>query len=359
MINPEALLDRIAILGSTEVPEQALKDFFKRMYPDRAEFLIRHWRWLYRIDEFPDLEPPLVAVLDDRVIGHVAQIPVYIRRGEQELLVAWGVDGGVLHPYRGSGIGWRLMDLWNRRYSVGMGFCTEALFRILIKQGWSPRRTTYYMHLPLKPHHHPKFRRKLPILPPKLGGTVWNLAERLIITLSTQGWKPLRRVPFSEERLKNWSVLYHPTAWKAPLHVARTADFLRWRLLRCPFRDQYHILEMEETSLAAVVRVFQIGDLRRARIISISGRASSRGDVMRFLGSLASWAMKQDVDILSMVHGDPRVVRWAHHWFPIRSQLRFASICNDPRGEKMLRGEDHIWELIDYDLDFLIGFQRY
>ena len=359
MKHSQALLQRVDILGSTEVSERALGDFFERMYPDRAEFLTQHWRWLYRIDEFPDLAPPLVALLDDQVIGHVAQIPVIIRRGDRHMLAAWGVDGGVLNPYRGSGIGWKLMDLWSRRYSVGMGFCTEALFRILIKQGWSPRRTTWYMHLPLKPHHHPKFRRKIPFLPPRLAGTVWNLAERLMITLRTQDWRPLRRIPLTEERLENWSVLHHPSAWKTPLHVARTVDFLRWRLLRCPFREQYHVLEMEDAPLAAVVRIFQIDDLRLARIISLSGQASSRGEVGRFLGSLACWAMKQDVDMLSMVQGDPRVVRWAQHWFPVRNRLRFASICNDRQGEEMIRGEDHIWELMDYDLDFLIGFQRY
>jgi hypothetical protein len=359
MGNSGALLDRLDILGSTEVSERALGDFFERMYPDRAKFLQRHWRWLYRIDEFPDLGPPLVALLDDRVIGHVGQIPVFIRRGDREILAAWGVDGGVLGPYRGSGIGWKLMDLWNRRYPVAMGFCTEALFRILIKQGWSPHRTTWYMHLPLKPHHHPKFRRKIPILPSWFGGIVWNLAERLIITLRTQDWKPLRSLPLSAERLNGWSLLHHPRSWKAPLHVARRADFLSWRLLRCPFREQYRILEMETIPLAAVVRVFQVGELRRARIISVSGRASGRGQVGRFFGSLASWAMKQDIDVLSMVHSDPWVVHWAHRWFPIRSRLRFASISNDSGGEDVLRGEDHIWELMDYDLDFLIGFQRY
>ncbi len=359
MGSSKELPENIEVVGSTEIPEQALGTFFEQMYPDRAEFLKRHWRWLYRIDEFPDLEPPLVAVLDDRVIGHVAQIPVFIRRGDRQVLAAWGVDGGVLNRYRGSGIGWKLMDLWSRRYSVGMGFCTEALFRILLKQGWSPRTTTNYLHLPLKPHHHPKFRRRIPAIPAQLGGKVWNLVERLIITLRTEGWQPLRQVSLSSQKVEHWSILRYPGGWKAPLHVARSADFLLWRLLNCPFREQYQILEMEDASVSAVVRLFQIGDLKRARVISISGTASSRATMYRFFGSLASWAMKRDVDILSMVSSDPDVVRWAHRWFPVRSQLRFACICNDLEGEKMMQGEDHVWELMDYDLDFLIGFQRY
>jgi hypothetical protein len=47
------------------------------------------------------------------------------------------------------------------------------------------------------------------------------------------------------------------------------------------------------------------------------------------------------------------LVRSTRRWFPGRSQLRFACICNDSDGEQMLWGTDHLWEMIDYDLDFL------
>jgi hypothetical protein len=352
-------LQKIDIVHSTEVSEEALNRFYDQMYPDRAAFLKRNWRWLYRIDEFPDLEPPLVALLDDQVIAHVAQIPVYLRKGDQVRLGAWGVDGGVLNRYRGSGIGWQLMETWSRRYSVGMGFCTEALFRILLKQGWSPRTTTHYLHLPFRPQRHPKFQKGGRAVLAKLGGPIWNLWERLIITLRTGNWPPLRRIPVSADRLERWSLLHHPREFQEPLHVSRSPEFMSWRVLHCPFRDQYQILEMDGADVAALARIYQMGAFRRARIISIAGRVDESSAIDRFLGSLANWAMRQDVDILSMVSSDPAIVEWAGRWFPAKSRLRFAYICNDREGEEMLRGTDHIWELIDYDLDFLIGVQRY
>jgi GNAT superfamily N-acetyltransferase len=347
------LRKEIKILGSTEVAEETLLRFFKEMYPTRADLLCQHWRWLYRIDEFPDLPPPLVAVLGDDVIGHVAQIPVILRRGTREIVAAWGVDGGVLRKYRSFGIGTELMDIWYRQYAIGMGFCTEALYRILLKQGWTPRAATFALHLPLRPDRHTRFQRGLRALPVRLAGPVWNGLERLANTIRAHGRAPLREDILTPQRLQHWSFLRHPDGFQEPLHVARNIEFLTWRLLNCPFRDQYRMLETEDGSISAIVRTFQQKTMKRARIVSLSGETQQVEDIKRFLGDLISWSLRQRVDLLSMVSSDPTVIRSARWMFPIRSQLRFACICNTPEAKGMLQGTDHLWEMIDYDLDFL------
>ncbi|KPJ64118.1 hypothetical protein AMJ44_13335, partial [candidate division WOR-1 bacterium DG_54_3] len=106
------LLEKIQIKRATEVPEATLADFYREMYPNRAGFLKKHWRWLYRVGEFSESYPPLVALLEGKVIGHVAAIPIILKSGNHERFAAWGVDGGVLPPYRTCGIGSKLMQIW-------------------------------------------------------------------------------------------------------------------------------------------------------------------------------------------------------------------------------------------------------
>ncbi|MFC1682634.1 hypothetical protein ACFL0G_00280 [Candidatus Zixiibacteriota bacterium] len=349
----ENLLERVEIKGSTEVPEVELVSFFKKMFPDRYELLSEHWRWLYRIDQFKSIQPPLVALLDDKVIGHVAQIPVVIKKGDQEKLGAWGVDGGVLPPYRKYGLGSQLMEIWIKQFPISLGFCTEALFRILLKQGWAPRRTTYALQLPFRPDRHPKHRNGFRSAPLRLAGPGWNLLAHLITRARTIGMKKVREVPLSSARLQNWSLLHHPEEFKEPFHIARTPEFLTWRLLDSPFRDQYRILESEDADVAAVVRLFQGGGLRRAQIVSLSGNVEDARTLHRFLGGFLLWAIDHHLDLIKMVSGDPFVVRLAHRWFPIKSALRFVSFCHQAEDREMMAQTDHLWELIDYDLDFL------
>jgi hypothetical protein len=347
------VLDKIDIIDSTEVPQAKLADFFEIMFPDRADFLKKHWRWWYRIDHFPEVQPPLVALLDGRVIGHVAQIPIILKRGDRQQTAAWGVDGGVLLPYRKSGIGSKLMDLWIRQFPICLGFCTEALFRILLKQGWSPRRSTYALQLPFRPDRHPRFRNSSWMGPLRLGGYGWHFFTHLVAKARTAGYKKLRETPLDAHRLEHWPPLQHPGGFREPLSIPRTARFLKWRLLDNPFREQHRILEMKDADVAAIVRLFQDDGLRRAHILCLSGNVPDNGCLDRFFGSVVAWGLDQDLDLLKLVSSEPKVVQVAQRWFPVKGQLRFAFYCHDANGQEMLRGTDHIWELIDYDLDFI------
>jgi hypothetical protein len=347
------LLKKIEIKNATEVREDALTDFYQEMYPKRGEFLKKHWRWLYRVDQFSGAQPPLVALLDGNVIGHVAPIPIVLKKGRQEKLAAWGVDGGVLVPYRKSGIGFKLMEIWTQQYPIVLGFCTVALFRILVKQGWSPRMTTCSLQLPLRPDRHPRFQKGLCMAPLRLAGCGWNLFARLVTMARMEGCKKLKAIPLSPQRLENWDLLHHPKEFRDPIHVARSADFMRWRLLNSPFREQYQILELGDSDVAAVVRTFQSGGLRRAQIVAISGNASDRGTLYRFFGGIVAWALEQDVDLIKMINSDPEVVRVAQRWLPKKAVQRFVCYCHDAKDEEMMQSADHIWELIDYDFDFL------
>lgn len=346
-------LKKVKIKKATEISEDALGVFFKQMFPDRAGFMRKHWRWLYRVDEFPEVQPPLVAILDGKVIGQVAQIPIIVKRGSLEKLAVWGVDFGILPAYRKYGLGYKISLLWMEQYPIYLAFCTEASFRIVLKQGWEPRFTTYDLRLPLRPDHYTRYQRGLWRIPMQLVGGGWNLLARLHTLARTTGWKKLRQFPLTPRRLEGWSVLHHPKEFTEPLHVLRNSKFFQWRLLKAPFVQQYHILKMEDADVAAILRTFRNGNLKCARVLSISGEAKDIGTLNCFLGSLVSWAVDYGVDLINLVTSDPVVADVARHWLPVKTRLRFAFYSNDPEGQQIMRGTDHIWEFIDSDFDFL------
>jgi hypothetical protein len=349
---PECL-ESIEIKGSTEVDPEALRQFFQVMYPDRMDLLERHWRWWYRIGEFPQDRPPLVAVLDGKVIGHVAQIPVRLSMGGRDTFAAWGVDGGVLSPYRKYGLGSQLMEMWLQHYPICLGFCTEALFRILLKQGWSPRKTTYALQLPLRLDRHRRLQRTPYQAPLRAAGYGWNFLVRLIAMTRTAGWKRLREVSLESSRLQNWSLLRHPGQFEDPVHIPRSPDFLRWRVLDNPFRDQHRVLELPDADVAAIVRLEESGPRRRAQILTLTGAVKDAGTLHRFLGGLVTWAIDHRLDLVKLVTGDPFVLQVARRWFPRVAALRFVAFCHRAEDRELFQRSEHLWELIDYDLDFL------
>jgi GNAT superfamily N-acetyltransferase len=335
------------------VDPSALQEFFRQMFPARAGLLGEHWRWMYRVDDVPEVMPPLVAVDQGQVIGQYAQIPVLLGRGDVRLQAVWGVDYGVLPAYRHSGIGWELMDRWLHQYPVHMGFATEAAFRIALKQGWKPRCTTCDLRLPLRLDHHPRARKGVLGGPLQAVSRGWNLLMRLGLVVRQAGAPVLHETPLSAERLRRWSLLSYPGRAQDALHIPRTASYLKWRYLDSPWREQYRILESADTGLAVMVRLFDTGPGRTARILSVSGHIDERGLLHRFLGDVIRWACDRSSSLVHLVSSDPGLVAVARRWFPIRSWQRFVYYCNDPAGDDQLDSSEHIWELMDSDFDFL------
>lgn len=351
MIDLPDLSASMDIRRSTEVPREALNAFYGEMFPQKARSLIRHWRWMYRVDDQPRVPAPVVAVLDGEVIGQYAQIPVIIGNGEIYKQGVWGVDYGVLDRFRRYGIGYRLMETWLHQHPVHMGFATPASYRIALRQGWSPRLTSLLLQLPLWLQHHARFQHG----PWRIGGMFLghclHLLARVIIRARSRRWASLEPAVLSPQHLQGWSRLHHPGEPEEPVTVARTPEFLRWRLLDSPFRNQYYSVELSHSDLRAVIRQSGRGGRKALRILSISGHADGPEEIERLLGSIVRWSLDHDIGLVQMVHGDPFVIQVARRWFPHRSALRHVYYCNDDGARRLLDDRPHLWEMLDSDFD--------
>src|SRR5918912_950058 len=90
--------------SAASVTSGALSSFYERMFPTRAEWMSRHWPWLYRVGAYPRIDSPLVSVHEDEVVGHGGFIPVVLRCNDDERIAVWFVDFAVAPEHRRNNI---------------------------------------------------------------------------------------------------------------------------------------------------------------------------------------------------------------------------------------------------------------
>ena len=113
----------------------ALRQFYEAAFPERAAFLSEHWEWLYRVGRFPGIEP-LVAVENERVIGHAGAIPVMVSRLGVVAPAIWFVDFKILPEFQGKGHGKALTEAWMAMCPDRITFCNERSMAVFRTLGW-------------------------------------------------------------------------------------------------------------------------------------------------------------------------------------------------------------------------------
>lgn len=334
---------------AADVPVAALEDFYDRMFPKRAAFLKRHWRWLYRAGSNESIPSPLVAVAGDRVVGYGGLIPVTLRRGREERTAAWFVDFAILPEFQRKGIGILLAKRGMAACSLHIGFGNERSVGMLLKCGWESRSHTLCFRLLLRPERHPKFQGASA----KALATLAGLATRAVWWARAFARQELSASPATTDRLAAFSEREAGSA----LHVPRSAEFLRWRISTHPCAEEYFVLDLRggrgHKGYSAVARVVEDGAYRRLNLLTLHAEAPGREALSSFLAGVVGWALKHDVHDVVLVTSDPAVARTARWWLPLSQRQRFVFHANDPSGAEFLGGTDHLWECLDCDFDLM------
>ena len=124
------------IVPATGVPAPCLNAFYETMFPERAEFLKQHWRWLYRVAEYDWAPSPAVAVAEGRIVGHAGIIPVILRHQGEERRAMWLVDLAILPELQRQGLGMALTRALMEQCPIHLGFCNERSLGALLKCGF-------------------------------------------------------------------------------------------------------------------------------------------------------------------------------------------------------------------------------
>ena len=333
-------LSAIRIRGREEVDEGELRAFYRAVQPERADFLERHGRWLYRAGEAAGAFP-LLAMREGRVVGHAGAIPVALRRGDEVRTAHWFVDFWIVPELQRQGIGSLLSEAWEAETDLRVTFCNHRSIGVFRRKGWEERQDVVSLAAPLRPDRHPAIRDR-----PGLREGV-RAAAAVAGALGRLGGRGPAMV---EEPLEDAAldVFHHPPAGEG-LHAERSAGFMRWRLREAPLSGRHFVLREPVSGNAAVVRVLEKEGYRRLHLLALAGPMdppSLRG----FVRSLMRWAREHHVHHAWCATSDGEVAAALRRWFPIVRTPLFAFHAADEEGWAFLRGPGR-WEALDSDLD--------
>lgn len=335
--------ETISIERATDVPVAWLESFYDRMFPARAPFLKRHWRWLYRVKGDRQTLSPIVATNGTEVVGHLGIISVTLCRNDEEYPAIWLVDAAVLPEYRRQDIATRLGHAVMTVCPLQLGFGNERSMPLLAKLGWTLRDDTVALRLLLRPESHALYRfgwRKA------MAATAGSITR-----IVSQG----RTFPLQELTVRPVEdpIDFSHGGLGSALHVRRSADFLRWRITEHPDSDEYVLLEHRPRRgprCQALARVVDTAS-RRLHLLSLGGQPVRRETLSPFLASVVRWALERDIHQILYITSDPRVASMARWWLPSVKRLAFASNANDCQGRAFLDRDEHLWECLDSDFD--------
>jgi GNAT superfamily N-acetyltransferase len=346
---PSVSRSSFEIAPATEIPEAALIQFYRQMYPERAAFLAEHWRWLYRIGEYDWAPAPLIALDGPTVVGHIGTIPVCLRAGEDVRPAIWDVDLAVLPEYQGRKVGTKLMQRLREQCSLHVAFGNEKSTGTVAKIGWQLSTETRSFQLLLRPEFHPKFRQTALAAVGRLGG----LMTRLVWAARAAKVADLIISPVSAAELVRFS---QPPSDGA-LHVMRSHEFWTWRVLDHPRAAEHCVLRYPvnaTTEYALLARRSEQDGFRRLHLLSLVAEPFNADELARFFASVVRWCMDEEIHRVLFVTSRPAIARVAQTWFPITSSLRFLACATDQAGWQYLYEHPHHWECLDDDFDLAV-----
>lgn len=353
--NPLSVMTRIkqqtadaVVLSGDEVPAPALNDFYDQVFPARADFLKRNWRWLYRTTCDTTVKSPIVVMKDGRVAGHVGMIPLPLRRGLYQRTAVWVCDIAVSPEYRGKTVGGILLAEAMAACPLRIGFPNEQSWKLITKFGWKGDLDTFGLSLLLRPERHPKLRDSSSAKPGmKSLAPLAGLATRILWRARTLATGSLSCAPVTDVQLAAFEENQSPAA----LHVARSREFLNWRIAAHPNRDAHFVLATADGKASAIARIVADGDCRRLHLLTMKLDPFESRKLSKLLAGIVRWALAEQIDVITAVTSDPDVVRVARWWLPMVTPLRYAYHADDPASEAFLSGAGRIWEYLDGDFD--------
>lgn len=342
------------IVAGDDIPVPALEAFYEQMFPARANFLKRNWRWLYRTDSNTLLKSPIVMMKGEEVTGHVGTIPLTLRRGRDERTAAWLCDIAVLSQYRGKALGAFLLTEAMARCPMRIGFPNDLSWRLISKFGWKDQAHTVGLSVLLHPEQHPKIKAKIQ------EGNASSHGYKAIAALAGMATRVVWRArALSKERLSVVSATpeeltsFHEEQSFAALHTVRSESFLDWRISAHPNVEEHFVLSLPvgHGSCSAIARIVEEDSCRRLHLLTLQVDPFDSGRLSNFLAGVIRWALDQRIDIISTVTSDPTMVQTIKWWLPVVRQLRYAYHTDDVSGEDFLSKTGHMWEYIDGDFD--------
>lgn len=235
-------LESAIVTSAHEVDLTTLTKFYRKMFSNRGRSLPRIWKWLNR-SSFYENQTPLVIVYKKSVIAHAGMIPFYISVERKRYTASWFIDFSLSPEFQRRGLGSFLTKKWMDFSDLYVTFCNEKSMSLFKKFGWIESFNTYLNIYPLISFDQFQKGRNLKKIYEKYARRDSSFKLEFV---KQQFLAPLM---ISSDKLNGIS------------GAIRDSDYMSWRLLSSPHRNQYRICRWNDTNT-----IIKLCDDRQAAI---------------------------------------------------------------------------------------------
>jgi len=237
----------IQILSASDADEQELSAFYSSMYPLRAEFVQKNWKWINRSYYLND-RVPLVLVSGKKVIAHAGIIPVSLQLNGLVCSATWFIDLAVLPEYQRSGYGSILVKKRMEYAEIQMTFPNQKSRGIFLKLGWQEYTDSFMSYILIRPFNFPGLNNWLPPSPRSiLNRLAFRILKRYYMTYSEHGDEShLMNLSEKTVQLLIDACLSTNRSEVGEINILRDEDYIRWRILNSPDNHNYYIYNDNE-----------------------------------------------------------------------------------------------------------------
>ncbi|MEO2172938.1 MAG: GNAT family N-acetyltransferase [bacterium] len=334
-------MEEFEVVPAISLPPGHLKDFYYRTYADRADFLTRHWKWIYSggTPKNSELWPIIAKTASGQLIGHASTIPATFCVGGEKVSGRWFVDFFVSPDSRGGGVGSvlikKIMDSASIVIAIG---ASQQGARTFLKHGWAEHSDSTLFYLPINISRHPRFRSNIL----SKGLSLIDVVRRIFYNAKAGN----RRGDYSLDRINHEipTELHEQVPMDYRISQLHDPTFFEWRLVRSPMRDQIYLYRSHHS--LALIRLIKGARFLRLNILKV--KSNSPKDFCQDMLHIALQYRADEIAVVSSTNSQQRIFE---QFFPIRKPLPFFLFSNPSLQISDLPITNSRWEFIDSDLD--------
>ncbi len=241
--------NEVTIHSACDVDTNLLIDFYKKVYPNRMNYLESNWKWLNRSD-FYENKIPLVLVYQNQVIAHSGMIPFNILMCGDLQTASWFIDFEIVPELQRHGLGTILTREWMSFSDFSVTFCNDKSIGVFKKFGWIESFDTYLHFNYMLPFSHPVFVTRLPAFIRKILNYIAYPIFFLIYSKHTYSNNSYQLEKLNKKSFDAFFDFYTETKKDIEKTISplRNIHYVNWRVLNSPNKDKYYIYKTEKFS---------------------------------------------------------------------------------------------------------------
>ena len=281
------ILNNINFKRLSDLKNDELIDCFNKFYPQRANFLIKNWKWIYRTAIF-NIEP-IVMTYEDNIIGFAGSISSNVYNQGKILKGKWFVDFIIDKNKRKLGFGRILTKKWMDDDVLNLTFCNDISTKIFKKLGWLESNIVFESRLALNPIKFIPFFNKFNIY--------CNFSIKKNKINSNMIINPIN-LSSDKKKIIDLFETYNKEVKNLKTFLVRDIEWLNWRVLESPLSKRYLLFEYNSSFIIA--DIFLLNKVKRLNIIF--HYFNKDYDKKILYNSLLVWSKDNKIDALWYIY---------------------------------------------------------